>query len=117
MNRIAQASKLCEIVAQEAGITSATVRVTAWMLGVSSLTGERTLELSYRQVRDGFLHKGKAIAGTGSRIETIKAAFDWLETRGYLTIKAGTNKSFGHTSHIYELDLSCQNTHEDQAPP
>lgn len=101
-----QADILCGIVARSKDMTSATVRITAWLIGVAELTNGYPVEVSYRQVRDGLTIYGKTFAGTGSRLETIKLAFEWLGGRGYLTSENNsTKKAFGYAPRQYTLDL------------
>lgn len=98
-------SKLCHVIASTPDVTNATARIAAWMVGVADITGGFPIELSYRQVTDGFTKDGVIVAGTGSRTETIKVAFEWLEARGYLKVEEGSAIGFGHSSHLYTLSL------------
>lgn len=100
-----QAERLCEQVVKSKDMSNATVRIAAWLLGAANASGGFPLDLSYRQVRDGYNKEGVYIAGTGSRIETIKASFEWLEDRGYLTTEKGNASGFGHTTRLYRLTL------------
>lgn len=104
MARTVQAERLCEIVITD-DINSTTVRTAAWLIGAAKVAGGFPLELSLRQIREGFKRDGAEVAGTGSRLETIKASLEWLEQRGYLTTKTGNAIGFGHTSCFYYLDL------------
>ena len=105
MGSVTQAERLCEQVVKDSEISNATVRISAWLVGVAALTGGFPVDLTYRQVREGYTKNGVYIAGTGSRIETIKASFEWLEKRGYLVTEEGSASGFGHTSRLYRLIL------------
>jgi hypothetical protein len=105
MDKHTQADKLCTVVSQTRDMSNATARIAAWMVGAANATGGFPIELSYRQVKEGFTKEGKDVPGTGSRTETIKAAFDWLEEKGYLTVIEGSAIGFGHSSRLYRLEL------------
>lgn len=102
---ITQSAKLCTAVATTPKVSNATVRVAAWLVGALYILGVTEVELSYRQIKDGFDKGDKTIAGTGCRTETIKAALDWLSTNNYIRISKGSVIGFGHHSNTYTMTL------------
>ena len=100
-----QCQKFCQIVANTPDITNATVRTGVWLLGVASELGGFPVELTYRQIRDGFEINNKHIPGTGSRHETIKSTLQWLEEAKLLSHTAGSKVGFGHTSRHYSMSI------------
>lgn len=99
------ADRLCNLVAQTKDMPNATARIAAWLVGAAEQVGGFPVSLSYRQIKDGFARNGVQVQGTGSRVETIKAAIDWLETRGMLQSIEGGASGFGHSARLYTLTL------------
>lgn len=100
-----QSAKLCAAVASTPKVSNATVRVAAWLVGTLYILGVESVELSYRQIKEGFERQGKTVAGTGCRTETIKTALEWLEANKYIRISKGSVIGFGHHSHTYTMTL------------
>jgi hypothetical protein len=86
-------------------MTNATARIGAWLLGVSEVTGLKSIALSYRQIRDGFTHGAHTIPGTGSHIDTVKASVECLEAVGVVKTSQGSPIGFGKFSRIYNIVL------------
>ena len=82
----------------------AAARVGAWMIGVALDTGGFPLELSTRQIKDGFVHGNLYITGTGSHLEIIKEALEWLERYGHLQSVDGGHCLDGHACRIYNME-------------
>ncbi len=99
------ASNFCRLVTEQKGISNATARLCAWLIGVSDKTGGFPLELSLRQITDGFEHNGVKVIGTGSREETIRASLAWLEEHGFLQSTVGRQVGFGHAAGVYHLEF------------
>jgi hypothetical protein len=71
------------------GLDNSTARIAVWLAGAMNIIGTDTLQLSYRQVQRGFSLGLNEIPGTGSRPETIKAAFDWLHEHEWFEVTDG----------------------------
>lgn len=97
--------KFCTLVARHPDITNATARIGAWLFGVAELLGRDSLEVSYRDIRDGFVLDDHQIEGTGSHIDTIKSSIEWLENKNVVETSQGRPIGFGHFSRVYKLVL------------
>ena len=87
------ASAFCKRVA-ESRLDNATVRIGAWFIGAAEKTGGFPLPINATAIRDGFVRDGVAVAGTGSRRETILQSIANLENEGLLLpMRKGTESS------------------------
>lgn len=78
--------QLIQRIAVAKDLDSSTARIACWLLGVMSIIGSDTVTLSYRQIQRGFEHSLYDFPGTGSRPETIRAAFDYLNKHEWFEI-------------------------------
>jgi hypothetical protein len=99
------AERFCDAVVINYDMSNATARIGAWMIGAAKQVGGFPLELSLRQISEGFTVGRVTVKGTGSRLETIKAALEWLEQEGLLKIEEGGHAGFGKHSRVYHMEL------------
>jgi len=97
--------RFCKFVSCTPEVSNATARIGAWLIGVAEQRGGFPVELTYRQIRDGIQVDDDSIPGTGSRLETIKAAVQWLEDHGVLETSIGGPSGFGHFTRKYSITL------------
>jgi hypothetical protein len=81
----------CTSVTDTPGMSNATARVGAWLIGAALKTGGFPVELTMKQFREGFERNGVVVEGTGCRHETVKAAIKWLEKEGLLKVEPNGN--------------------------
>jgi len=84
-------------------ISNATARLAVWFIGAAELTGGFPLELTLRQINEGFEKEGEFVEGTGCRRETMNYAIEWLTRNKFLEVKPGSPVGFGHSSHLYTM--------------
>jgi hypothetical protein len=97
------ASSFCRLVAENSKLNSAHARFGMWLIGVAEKLGGWPVEVSYSEVRAGFTRDGIEIEGTGSRIETTKAAAEALEALGVLQVEEGKYAGFGYHATKYTI--------------
>ena len=97
------ADSFCEVITRNPQMTNATARIGAWLIGAAYKTGGFPIELSFRQIGNGFTRNGVTVEGTGSHATTIRQALEWLEENGHLKSTDGNAVGFGHRSRIYTM--------------
>lgn len=95
--------KLCTLVVSDDDITNPAVRIGAWIVGAAKVRGGFPLEVTVREIQDGFSHQGAKVAGTGCHHNTISQCLEWLSERGFLTVKNGRTLPGGHVSRIISV--------------
>ncbi len=99
------AEKFCQIVIENPDMSNATVRIGAWLIGAAKKTGGFPLELSIRQINNGFIRRGKKVEGARSRMLTIQEALRWWEDNGYISVKDGRVVTGGSHAKIISFDV------------
>lgn len=94
-------ARVCYLVLSRPDISNATARIAMWLAGACASDRATSIELSRRQVSQGFVRDGEKFAGTGCRDETVKASLEWLEAAGVITSTEGRSVGFGHQSRVY----------------
>ncbi len=102
---IDQPRAYCKMVARNPGISNATARFGAWLIGAADIAGGFPLELTTHQIREGFSRNGVDVKGLGGRYETINASISWLESHGYLKVTEGRKVSFGFNARSFTMSL------------
>jgi dihydroxyacid dehydratase/phosphogluconate dehydratase len=97
------AEVVCDAVTKYPGMTNATAKVAAWLVGAAQRNGGFPIEVSVTQICDGMKLGAFTIAGTGSRPETIRAAINWLIEHQIIEATEGRPVGFGFKSHIYDM--------------
>lgn len=97
------ASSFCSFVADHPKLSNAHARFGMWLIGVAEKLGGFPVEVSYSEVRGGFMRGDIKIEGTGSRIETTKAATEALVEAGILEVEEGSYAGFGYQKIKYTM--------------
>lgn len=99
------AARFCLVVAANPDMPNAAAKLGAWMIGTATKLGGFPLSLSLRQMQNGFTRDGVEVLGTGSRIETIKASLEWLQSAGFLkSEESSIHSGFGHHTRLYTFE-------------
>ena len=93
-------AKLCSLVVDHDDISNPAVRIGAWIVGAAAVRGGFPLEVTVREIQEGFVHEGREVAGTGCHHQTISRCLEWLSDTKFLTVKEGRSLSGGHASRI-----------------
>lgn len=70
-------------------LSSSSIRILAWLVGVAIVQGKFPVEVSYRQIRLGMQIGDITIHGTRCHQDTVRLAVDQLHLLGLITLDEG----------------------------
>lgn len=97
------ATRVCDVMARH-DMPNPAARLLGWLAGVAEITGGFPVEVSSRQIREGFTTpSGEQIAGTNNHHETVMGSLAWLEENGIVKVADGKTLRFGKQAMRIEL--------------
>jgi CRP-like cAMP-binding protein len=83
--------------------TPSEVRLASWLIAAADKLGGFPVDVSKRDIKEGFTRGDVTLQGWGAHYRTIGNALESLEERGYITSAEGQYVGYGHKSRIITI--------------